>query len=76
MALLPDVVFTELDMPDMSGFDLIADLRRDFPNIRVIALTANYDPQMARKCFAAGAAGLVRKDRLAEDLKSELQRLG
>ena len=40
---LPDVIISDLSMPNMSGFELFSVLRRRFPQIAVIALSAEYN---------------------------------
>lgn len=40
----PDVLITELDLPHMSGFELLSVVRRRFPQIAVIALSGEFTP--------------------------------
>ena len=40
---LPDVVISDLRMPNMSGFELLSVIRRRFPHIPVIAISGEYD---------------------------------
>lgn len=40
---VPDVLFSDLQMPQMSGFELLSVVRRRFPGIRVIACSGAYD---------------------------------
>lgn len=35
-----DLVITDLIMPDKDGLEIIMDLRRDFPDIKIIAISA------------------------------------
>lgn len=39
---VPDVLLSDLNMPCMSGFELLAIVRRRYPNIKVIAMSASY----------------------------------
>jgi CheY-like chemotaxis protein len=39
---IPDVLLSDLNMPVMSGFDLLAEVRRRFSAIRVIAMSGAY----------------------------------
>ena len=41
--MLPDAILTDLQMPDMSGEDLAAELERRYPDIHVIGVTAFAD---------------------------------
>jgi CheY-like chemotaxis protein len=40
---VPDVVFSDLQMPEMSGFELLSVVRRRFPRVKVIATSGAYD---------------------------------
>ena len=39
---LPDVIISDLSMPNMSGFELLSVIRRRFPHIPVIAISGEY----------------------------------
>jgi CheY-like chemotaxis protein len=39
---LPDVVLSDLDMPGMSGFELLSVIRRRFPQISTVAMSGAY----------------------------------
>src|SRR5690348_11496792 len=39
---LPDLIISDLRMPNMSGFELLSVIRRRFPHIPVIAMSGNY----------------------------------
>lgn len=43
-----DLVLTDIVMPEKEGLDIIRDLRRDFPNLRIIAMSGGlaYDPKL------------------------------
>src|SRR5271166_1542659 len=40
---IPDLIISDLNMPQMSGFELLSVLRRRFPEIPVIAVSGAYD---------------------------------
>ena len=40
---LPDVIISDLSMPNMSGFEFLSVVRRRFPHIPVIAISGQYD---------------------------------
>jgi len=40
---VPDVIISDLGMPNMSGFELLSIVRRRFPHVPVIAISAKFD---------------------------------
>ena len=40
---LPDAIISDLNMPNMSGFELLSVIRRRFPHIPVIAFSGDYN---------------------------------
>jgi DNA-binding response OmpR family regulator len=41
----PDIIFLDQRLPDGYGFDIIPDLRKNYPDARIIAMTAEYVPE-------------------------------
>src|SRR4029077_15625116 len=52
----PHVTLTALQMPVMNGTDAIIEIRRDFPNARIIVLTTYSGDVLAARAFKAGAS--------------------
>ena len=62
------LAIVDLSMPGMSGLDLIARLRKEFPRLRVLVLSMHAEEQYALRAFQAGAHGYVTKDRAPSEL--------
>ncbi len=58
----PDLVVTDLSMPRMDGIDLIATLKKQNPEIRVIALTVHRNDEYVLSALKAGADGYILKE--------------
>jgi DNA-binding NarL/FixJ family response regulator len=58
----PDLVVTDLSMPQMDGIDLIATLKKENPKIRVIVLTVHRNDEYVLSALRAGADGYVLKE--------------
>lgn len=71
----PDLVVTDLQMPDMDGLSLLAALRRDLPNVPVILMTAAGSEELAIQALRLGAASYVPKRALAADLLPTVRRV-
>lgn len=64
----PDMVITDLIMPVMSGFELVAAMRERFPSIPVVLMTSRGNEEIAMKALREGAASYVPKRNLSTDL--------
>jgi DNA-binding NarL/FixJ family response regulator len=64
----PDVAVIDVSMPVVSGAEATAQIRRECPAVRVLALSAYEDKGYVHQMLAAGAAGYVVKRAAAEDL--------
>src|SRR5690349_7090520 len=71
--LAPDAVVLDLHMPLLDGVTAAARLRRDHPNLCLIALTGDDAPALHRAVREAGADEVLLKDELVGGL---LDRLG
>lgn len=56
-----DVVVTDLRMPGMSGLELLAEIRRQYPAVDVIVITAYGSVETAVDAMRAGAADFLTK---------------
>ena len=62
-----DIVITDLMMPEMDGFALLEHLRREYPLVRVIAITGAVNLENMLACLKVGAFAFVTKP--LDDLK-------
>ncbi len=67
-ASIPDVVVTDLQMPEMDGFQLVAALKQRFPFLPVVLVTAKGSEEIAIRALREGAASYVPKRALSSDL--------
>ena len=75
LALAPDVVVTDIEMPGMTGLDLAAELKRRGLSARVIILTTFARPGYLRRALAAGASGYLLKDAPSDRLADAIRRV-
>jgi two-component system response regulator DesR len=71
----PDVVLTDIEMPRMTGLELVAALREREIRSRVIIVTTFARPGYLRRAVEVGAAGYLLKDSPAEELASAVRRV-
>lgn len=56
-----DLVLLDICLPDVSGLDLFDELRRDYPALPLVALSALDDPRTVKAVLASGAMGFIPK---------------
>ena len=71
--LAPDVVFLDLEMPEMDGVAVLRALRERDPNARVIVFTAFDTDERIVEAVRAGAAGYLLKGSPREDVFRAVQ---
>ena len=71
-----DVAILDLGLPDGSGADLIADLRRAGNEVRVLVLSASLDPGRIEKARSAGADEILDKLTPVDEVLATVRRLG
>ncbi|SQD79974.1 response regulator [Moritella yayanosii] len=64
----PDLVITDISMPDMTGIAAIATLKRINKHLKIICLTMHDEQEYAEGAIAAGAKGYVLKHEASESL--------
>ncbi|MDQ2925149.1 MAG: response regulator transcription factor [Acidobacteriota bacterium] len=73
--LSPDVVVTDIEMPEMTGLELAAALKQAESKARVIILTTFARPGYLRRALDAGARGYLLKERPASELAAAVRRV-
>jgi DNA-binding NarL/FixJ family response regulator len=66
--LAPDITLLDLRLPDISGIDVIAAARNEFPKARIIVLTTCDGDAQALAALRAGASAYLLKSMLRKDL--------
>jgi two-component system response regulator DesR len=73
--LTPDVLVTDIEMPEMTGLEVAAALQQSRPGVRTIILTTFARPGYLRRALDAGARGYLLKDRPAAELADAVRRV-
>ena len=55
------VVMIDLDLPGQDGFSLIAEMRRNFPDLPVVAISGVFAEHVLESAKAVGAVDVLRK---------------
>jgi DNA-binding NarL/FixJ family response regulator len=57
----PDVTVIDINLPDVSGFELMRRIRKDDPDAKIIMFSMNDDPAFVVRAVEMGAQGYVSK---------------
>ncbi|HKR65433.1 MAG TPA: response regulator transcription factor [Thermoanaerobaculia bacterium] len=70
-----DVVILDLNLPDRSGIDVLAQIRTIAPQMPVLILSMHQEVSYAARLLKAGALGYVSKDSARDHLVSAIRKL-
>lgn len=71
--LRPDLIIMDLMLPALNGIDATQRIISEFPQTRVIALSACHTPEQVSRALRAGALGFVLKTEAATELLRAVQ---
>lgn len=57
----PELLFLDLNLPDSDGLDILPQLKRDWPDMKILVITMYDDPKLVKAAFKAGIDGYVLK---------------
>ena len=75
LAEKPDVFITDIEMPEMTGLEVAAELKRRRTGTHVIILTTFARTGYLRRALESGASGYLLKDMPAEQLADAVRRV-
>jgi len=71
----PDLIVTDLQMPEMDGLELVTAARLSHPHVPLVLMTAHGSETLAVEALEQGAASYVSKSQLAEKLADTVQEI-
>jgi DNA-binding NarL/FixJ family response regulator len=69
----PDVVIMDIELPDISGIECTARLKRMFPELQILILTVYKDNEQIFKALEAGASGYLLKRSSSDEILNAIQ---
>ena len=66
--LKPDLILTDLTMPNMNGMEAIREIKRQFPEMKILVLTVHDSEEFILASLQAGADGYVLKEATQSEL--------
>ena len=65
---VPDLIVTDMDMPEINGLELVSVVRKAYPVVPIVLMTARGSEELALQALRAGAASYVPKRQLNPEL--------
>jgi len=69
----PEVIILDIAMPRLNGIEAAAQLRRKLPEVKIIFLTVNQDPDVAAEAIRQGASAFLLKSSASAELISAIK---
>jgi two-component system, NarL family, invasion response regulator UvrY len=70
--IIPDIILLDVNMPEMDGYETVSWLYKNYPQIKVLALSMFSDELTIIKMLRLGAKGYILKNIDPEELKEAL----
>ena len=67
-----DLVLSDVNMPDITGIELVKVVKAKMPNLPVVMVTTESSPEMKQQMLSAGANGIITKPFPPEELNKVL----
>jgi DNA-binding NarL/FixJ family response regulator len=64
----PDVILMDISMPNLNGFEAIFQIKRSYPDAKILVLTVHTNEEYVYKSLKAGALGYLVKDSAVSEL--------
>jgi len=72
---VPDMVITDMDMPELNGLELVAVMRKAYPVVPVVLMTSRGSEDIAVQALRAGASSYVPKRMLSSQLADTVRQV-
>jgi two-component system response regulator NreC len=73
MELKPDMIIMDVSMPDLNGIEATRQITREFPDMKVLALSMHSDKRFVAGILKAGASGYLLKDCAFEEMAGAIR---
>src|SRR5690606_29452718 len=71
----PDILITDLNLPDGHGHSLIREVHASLPAVEILVISVLSDERTVVAAIAAGATGYILKDALPEDIAATVHQV-
>jgi len=71
--LKPDVIVLDISMPLLNGIEAGRQIKRKTPDVKLVFMTMNEDPELAAEAFRSGASAYLLKSSAATELVTAIR---
>ena len=71
----PDIIFMDVDMPDINGIDATEKAMQMYPDLNIIALSMYGEEEYYSKMISSGAKGFILKNSGIQDVENAIQQV-
>jgi DNA-binding NarL/FixJ family response regulator len=71
--LSPHLVLTDLTMPDTHGIEVVSEIKRHYPDVKILVISLHHEIEFKHRCRKAGAAGYIVKDAIHDELRDGIR---
>lgn len=68
----PDIVITDINMPEISGIELTAKIKKEYPHVKVIAMSTFNERSYVTQMVQNGADGYLVKNATKEEIEEAI----
>lgn len=72
---VPDILITDVQMPEMNGAQLCSRVKKQFPEVKVIAYSMFDNKQAVRELVLAGVDGYILKSRSLDEVRQAIKQV-
>lgn len=69
----PDVLLLDVGLPDISGLDFCKEIKEQFPEIKILALTTHNEYAVVRQMLDNGASGYLIKNAMPDEVLAGIE---
>src|SRR5215831_3793497 len=74
-SLAPEALILDVTMPGKNGLEVLKEVKRKYPQLRVLVLSMHPEDQLAIRILRAGASGYITKESAPEELIGALRKV-
>lgn len=69
---VPDIVITDINMPEISGIELTVKIKKEFPAVKIIAMSTFKERSYISQMIQSGASGYLVKSASKEEIEEAI----